>query len=80
MQAIPRIHGALARTALSLPLPPKSALPELRAQSDAHFHPTSYSGKVNSLVRLIAYMDASGIKSSNLAGIPSQVYLPSAAA
>src|SRR5262249_9668106 len=76
VSAIPRGHGALARSALSLPPRTKPVDLPTRVLSDAHFHPTSYSGKINSLVRLIRYMDYSGIARSNLAGIPSQVYQP----
>ena len=75
-QAIPRGPGMLARAALSLPLSTTPVDLPTRVLSDAHFHPTSYSGKINSLSRLIVYMDHSGIARSNLAGIPSQVYQP----
>ena len=71
---IPRSHGMLARSALSLPLPPTPVDLPTRRLADAHFHPTNYAGKINSLVRLIGYMDAAGIQRSNLAGIPSQVW------
>src|SRR4030095_15297568 len=47
-----------------------------RILADAHYHPTSYSGKINPLVLLLIYMDHSGIARTILAGIPSQVYKP----
>ena len=74
-QAIPPSHGMLAGAALSLPLPITPVGPS-RDLSDAHFHPTSYSGKINSLRLLIGYMDINRIESSNLAGIPPQVWRP----
>ena len=75
-RAIPQSHGMIARSALSLPLPTTPLDLLTRVLNDAHFHPTSYSGKINSLVLLIVYMDRSGIARSILAGIPSQVYQP----
>ena len=76
VQDIPRSHGMIARSALSLALPMWPIDLPLRLIADSHFHPTSYSGKINSLARLIAYMDHSSVERSNLAGIPSQVYKP----
>ena len=75
-QAIPRGHGMLARAALSLPLHTTPVDLPTRVLSDAHFHPTSYSGKINSLVRLIVYMDHSGIARSNLPVSPRRCTSP----
>lgn len=67
---MPAVHRDLMAGAMSLKIrTPK--LP-LYLTHDAHFHPTSYSGRVNSLSHLIEFMNASGVQRTNLAGIPSQ--------
>ncbi|MCP1846057.1 hypothetical protein ACVIHI_009164 [Bradyrhizobium sp. USDA 4524] len=75
--AMPKGHQALYREAsrLSTSLANPVELNSVK-QNDVHFHPTSYSGKVNNLQLLVTYMDANGIDRTNLAGIPSQVRKP----
>jgi hypothetical protein len=70
---MPKSHRELTAAALSLPLHIKPRHLETRLKNDAHFHPTSYSGKQNGLVHLLSYMDRNGIQRTILAGIPSQV-------
>ncbi|MGF6935026.1 hypothetical protein OKW41_004188 [Paraburkholderia sp. UCT70] len=67
---MPEVHRGLMAGAMSL----KIRIPHLPKYltHDAHFHPTSYSGRVNSLSHLVEFMKASGVERTNLAGIPSQ--------
>jgi hypothetical protein len=67
---MPEVHRGLMAGAMSLNI--RSPDLPVYLTHDAHFHPTSYSGRVNSLAHLIDYMDAAGTERTNLAGIPSQ--------
>ena len=69
-ESMPKVHHDLMAAAMSINIR-TPALPAYLTH-DAHFHPTSYSGRVNSLAHLIDYMDAAGTERTNLAGIPSQ--------
>lgn len=77
-QAMPAVQRGLTASAMSLAIDGEPVKLDHIDQHDAHFHPTSYSGRVNSLKQLAAFMDRSNIKYTNLAGIPSQVYKPTA--
>lgn len=75
-QAMPEVHRGLMAGAMSLRFSGELVDLAFPPQHDAHFHPTSYSGRINSLSQLVGYMDRNNIQITNLAGIPSQVYLP----
>lgn len=75
---MPEVHRGLMASALSLPNDANLADLAFPEQNDAHFHPTSYSGRINSLSHLVEYMKRNNIRITNLAGIPSQVYNPTA--
>lgn len=75
---MPEVHRGLMASALSLPNDANLADLAFPEQNDAHFHPTSYSGRINSLAHLVEYMERNNILITNLAGIPSQVYNPTA--
>lgn len=69
-EKMPRPHGELMAGAMSLNI--HTADIPLYVTHDAHFHPTSYSGRVNSLTHLLDFMNSNGVARTNLAGIPSQ--------
>jgi hypothetical protein len=70
---MPAMHRDLLASAMTLALSPGPIDAATFRQHDAHFHPTSYSNKINSLIQHVLFMDRNGIDKTNLAGIPSQV-------
>lgn len=70
---MPAMHRNLLASAMTLELSAEPADASTFRQHDAHFHPTSYSNKINSLIQHVLFMDRNGIEKTNLAGIPSQV-------
>jgi hypothetical protein len=80
-QKMPEARRALMVAAMGLPttpIIPKRYRFVLHKQNDSHFHPSSYSGKVNNLELTARYMEAHKVRRSVLMGIPSQVYMPTA--
>jgi hypothetical protein len=72
IEAMPKTHRDLLANVMSVSISPVPIETTTYLQNDIHFHPTSYSGRVNSLPQLVNFMNRNGIERTNGAGIPSQ--------